>query len=367
MRTAADDCIPEVQKERSMIERSAARRSDQTPDELGREDALARLNAVDLPVALPFKPDQWPIAGAMLQFPGMTGRGVSVRAAGPERWRSDLSLVAVEGFRAVEIPSAWLPFGEMSAAELDELKAVLREVNLDLCATAIVRRSFVDRSDGVANLAATHRAIDATAALGAPLICLSLHGPLRPEQRKIAWFWTVAGETSADAHVAWDVAVARSRELADHAREVGVEVSFELYEGTYLGTADGALRFLADIDRDNVGLNPDLGNLIRMQQPIEPWESMAVKTLPFANYWHVKNYARAENPDAGIYLTSPTSLAAGLIDYRRAIAFAIAHGFRGPFLCENYGGDGLSVSAENMRYLARLLGHIGRPEPAARR
>jgi len=111
------------------------------------------------------------------------------------------------------------------------------------------------------------------------------------------------------------------RELADHAREVGVEVSFELYEGTYLGTADSALRFLADIDRDNVGLNPDLGNLIRMQQPIEPWESMAVKTLPFANYWHVKNYARAENPNAGIYLTSPTSLAAGLIDYRRAIAF----------------------------------------------
>jgi hypothetical protein len=81
----------------------------------------------------------------------------------------------------------------------------------------------------------------------------------------------------------------------------------------------------------------------------------------------VKNYARAENPDAGIYLTSPASLAAGLIDYRRAIAFAIAHGFCGAFLCENYGGDGLSVSADNMRYLSRLLVHIGRPQMEGRR
>jgi sugar phosphate isomerase/epimerase len=367
MRAAADDFSLKVRNERAMIARSQARRPDEAPVEAGREEALARLNAVDLPVALPFKPEEWPIAGAMLQFPGVTGRGASVRAAGPERWRSDLSLVAAEGFRAVELPSAWLPFGEMSAPELDDLKAVLREVNLDLCATAIVRRSFVDRGEGLANLAATHRAIEATAALGSPLICLSLHGPLRPEQRRVAWFWTVTGETSAEAHVAWDEAVARSRELADHARDVGVQVSFELYEGTYLGTADSAIRFLAEIDRDNVGLNPDLGNLIRVQQPIEPWESMAVKTLPFANYWHVKNYARAEDPNAGIYLTSPASLAAGLIDYRRAIAFAVASGFRGPFLCENYGGDGLSVSAENMRYLSRLLGHIGLRETEGRR
>jgi sugar phosphate isomerase/epimerase len=260
-----------------------------------------------------------------------------------------------------------LPIGEMTPAELDELKAVLREVKLDVCATGVVRQSFVDKSDGLASLAATHRAIDATAALGAPLICLGLHGPLCPEQRVVGWFWTVPGETSAEAHVEWRVAVERCRDLADHARQVGVLVSLELYDGGYLGTPDGAVRFLADIDRDNVGLNPDLGNLIRMQQPIEAWESMAVKTLPFANYWHVKNYARAENPNAGIYLTSPATLAVGLIDYRRAIAFAVANGFRGAFLCENYGGDGLSVSAENKRYLTTLLRHIGRSESEAPR
>lgn len=103
-----------------------------------------------------------------------------------------------------------------------------------------------------------------------------------------------------------------------------------------------------------------------MQQPIDSWEAMAVKTLPHANYWHVKNYARAEDPNAGLDLTTPATLAAGLIDYRRAIAFAIAHGFKGAFLCEHYGGDGLSVSADNRRYLLRLLGHIGRREAEGR-
>jgi hypothetical protein len=104
------------------------------------------------------------------------------------------------------------------------------------------------------------------------------------------------------------------------------------------------------------------GNFIRLQQPIEPWESMAIRNLPFANCSHVKNCARAENPNAGIYLTSPATLATGLIDCRRAIAFAIALGFRGALLSENYGGDGLSVPAENKRYLTCLLGHIGRPD-----
>ena len=326
---------------------------------LRREALLARLDAVDLPIDLPFAPEAWPIAGAMLQFPGVTGAGISVRAAGPARWRSDLKLLAAEGFQFVEIPSSWLPFEEMSAPELDELRALLRDVGLDACATGVVRKSVVDRKDGLENLAATHRAIDATAALGAPLICLGLHGPLLPEQRAINWFWTIPGET-VQSHVEWSTAVERCRELADHAARVGVEISLELYEANYLGTADGALRFLADIDRDNVGLNPDLGNLVRAQGPIEAWEAMAVKTLPHANYWHVKNYARAEDPKAGIYLTSPAPLASGYVDYRRAVAFAIASGFRGAFLCENYGGDGLAVSAENRRYLISLLRRISR-------
>jgi hypothetical protein len=50
---------------------------------LSREAALARLNPVDLPIDLAFAQPGRPIAGGMLQFPRVTGAGVSVRA-GPE-------------------------------------------------------------------------------------------------------------------------------------------------------------------------------------------------------------------------------------------------------------------------------------------
>lgn len=330
----------------------------QIEGDIGRVEAAAILSAVDLPLALPHPPQEWPIGAAMLQFPSVTADGLSIREAGPDRWRSDLSAIAREGFTSVEIPSAWLPIGEMRADEHAALEAVLRETGLGICATSVVRRSIIDPHHAAENMVATHSAIDAAAAVGSPLVCLGLHQPLTPEQTAIPWFWTVPGLRTPDDPAVRRLAAARYRELADHAASVGVAISLELYEGTYLGSADSAVAFLEEIAHPNVGLNPDLGNLIRAPEKIEPWEAMAIKTLPYANFWHVKNYARAELPSAGVYMATPSPMVSGLIDYRKAIAFAIANGFRGAFLCENYGGDGLSVTAESRRYLIRLLATI---------
>ncbi|WP_210254818.1 sugar phosphate isomerase/epimerase [Methylocapsa sp. S129] len=330
-----------------------------------RTAAAAILSAVDMPLSLPYQPQDWPIGAAMLQFPGVTADGTPMRQAGPDRWLRDLGTIAAEGFKSVEVPSAWLPIGDMTANEHDALKAVLRETRLNICATSVVRRSIIDPQEAADNLAATHRAIDAAVAVGSPLVCLGLHEPLTQEQMAVTWFWTVPGARTPDSRDVWKLAASRYRELADHAAQVGVAISLELYEGTYLGAADSAVAFLEEIGRPNVGLNPDLGNLVRAPEEIEPWEAMAVKTLPHANYWHVKNYSRVENPSAGLYMTSPSPMVSGLIDYRKLVAFAIANGFRGAFLCENYGGDGLSVSAENRRYLLHLLSTMSDRRPAA--
>jgi sugar phosphate isomerase/epimerase len=327
--------------------------------DIGRVKAADILSAVDLPLRLPHASRNWPIGCAMLQFPSETAKGISVRDAGPERWLLDLSTVAREGFKSVEIPSAWLPIGEMTALEHEKLKTVLCETDLSICATSVVRRSIIDPDHAEENMAATHRAIDAAAAVGSPLVCLGLHLPLTADQTAIPWFWTVPGLRTPDDRAVRSLAAARYRELGAHGASVGVAISLELYEGTYLGAADSAVAFLEEVSHPNVGLNPDIGNLIRAPEKIEPWESMAIKTLRHANYWHVKNYARAELPAANLYMATPSPMASGLIDYRKAVAFAIANGFRGAFLCENYGGDGLSVSAENRRYLIRLLELIG--------
>jgi sugar phosphate isomerase/epimerase len=323
--------------------------------QIDRQHARDLLDQTRISGELPYAADEWPIAAAMLQFPSIQPDGRSTREAGPEAWRAAFGEIAAYGFRAAEIPSAWLPLGDMSPQELEALRAVLRETGIRPVATSVVRKNIIDPQHGDANLAATHRAIDAAATIGSPHVSLGMHEDLTVEQIDSTWFWTVPGNRNPEDPETRALAVRRLQELADHAAQVGVDLSLETYEGTYLGSADGAVEFITDIDRDNVGVNPDLGNLIRAQEPIEAWEAMTVKLLPYANYWHVKNYSRAENPVTGSYFSVPSSLAGGLINYRKAVRYAIAHGFRGAFLCENYGGDGLAVTAEHQRYLRELL------------
>jgi sugar phosphate isomerase/epimerase len=320
-----------------------------------RERAIEVLERAVLPAELPYARDRWPIAAAMLQFPPYAPDGRSVADAGPEFWHAALAEITGLGFDAVEVPSAWLPTYDLAPGRLSEFRAVLDALSLNLVATTVVRQSIIDPRHGPEHLATTHRALDAAAALRAPLVCLGLHEPLLPEQARATWFWTRPGPTNPDDRATWDLAVARYRELADHARELGVLISLEMYEGTYLDSADSAVRFLADIDRPNVGLNPDIGNLVRQQRAVEPWESIAVKTLPHANYWHVKNYLRLEAPDSGTVLTSPAPMASGIINYRKAVRYALSVGFRGAFVTEHYGGDGLAAGAMNRDYLRSLL------------
>lgn len=307
-------------------------------------------------MSLPYTPESWPIAAALLQFPGRAPDGTSVQDQSADEWAATLQEVADAGFTEVDLTDGWLRPGDLSASRLEELAGVLRSVRLTAPAISAIRRSVIDPVDGDANLAYSHRTIDAAAALGIPLVSVGLHRPLTPEQQAVLWFWTVPGPKDPEGDRAtWDKAVARLRELAEHGARVGVQLSLEMYEDTYLGTADSAVALLTDIAHDNIGLNPDLGNLIRMQRPIESWESMVAKTLPHANYWHVKNYYRAEDPASGQVFTTPAPMESGFMNYRKAVRFAIDNGFNGAFCVEHYGGDGLSVSAANREYLRRIL------------
>jgi sugar phosphate isomerase/epimerase len=119
------------------------------------------------------------------------------------------------------------------------------------------------------------------------------------------------------------------------------------------------VRFVTEVDLPNVGINADIGNLIRLHCPVEHWLAMMEKIAPYAKYWHVKNYIRMEDGTTGAIMTHPTSLELGWVNYRTAIRLALAHGFRSAFVVEHYGGDGLSVCATNRDYLRRIL-----PRPA---
>ena len=300
-------------------------------------------------VHAPTSPSQsWPIAAAMLPFPAS-------QEAPAEVWHDQFAEVAFEGFTEVDLTDSWLKVGNLEASRLTELADVLRQTGLRPEAVSAIRCSVIDPDAGEANLAYSHRTIDAAAQLGCSVVSVGLHRPLAPKQRDVLWFWTVDGPKDDDSAETWQLAVHRLRELGEHAHDAGVLLSLEMYEDTLLGSAESAVRLVQDINHSAVGLNPDLGNLFRLHRDIESFQTAVEACLPLSNYWHVKNYYRDTEPTTGAVVSLPAPMYSGSMNYRTAVKTAVAVGYTGPFCVEHYGGDGLSVMAENRTYLRKLL------------
>ncbi|TFB65748.1 sugar phosphate isomerase/epimerase [Cryobacterium sp. Hz9] len=296
--------------------------------------------------------ETWPITAALLQFPGTDANGRTAQTADASVWAGVFQEVKEAGFANVDLFDSWVRPGDLTSERLDELKLTATDVGVGAPSISAIRRSVIDEAHWEDNLAYSHRTLDAAAQLGCEVVSFGLHQALTTEQQNQLWFWTVEGhhDPVGDAET-WGKAVSRLRELGRHAEELGLLMSLELYEDTYLGTGDSAVQLVQDIGLTNVGLNPDLGNLVRLHRPIEAVHEMIAKTVPYANYWHVKNYSRDENLARGQFVAVPAPLESGLINYREAFRTALSFGFQGIICTEHYGGDGLSVSATNQDYL----------------
>lgn len=303
----------------------------------------------------PLNRDNWPIAAAMINFPAMLPNGTFVQDQTADEWSQALQQVAAAGFTEVDPTDSWLRVADLSKSRLREFQGLVRSLGMTVPAISTARRSVIDPVRGDEYLAYCHRVIDTAAEIGATAVCFGLFGPLTDAQKEQLWFWTAQGVKNPDTPETYQNAVERIRDLGKHAASVGIEVSLEMYEDTYIGTADGAVRLVQDVDIPAVGINPDIGNLIRLHRPVEHWQSIIEKVAPYAKYWHVKNYIRIEDPDNNLFLSHPTSLELGLINYRTAIKRFLDAGFKSAFLCEHYGGDGLSVCSRNRDYLRTLL------------
>jgi len=301
----------------------------------------------------------WPIAVCMHGFSPVDKAGTPLHDAAPEVWDRMFAEVARLGFTAIELADSHIRPADLTPARREELLSISGSYGVTPISVHVQRQSVIQPGRGEENLAYAHRTIDAAAELGLQVFSTGLHQPFSDAQRKALWFWTAPGPVDPDDADTRALAVKRLRELGEHAASVGLPMSLEMYEDTYLGTADSAVRLIEEIGLDNVGLNPDIANLIRLHRPIEDWREMHEKTLPYANYWHVKNYTRDEALDGSWFTSVPTTMEQGLINYRAMVALAIDVGFRGPFLMEQYGGDSLGVCATNRTYLQTLL-----PQPA---
>jgi len=306
----------------------------------------------------PYTAENWPIAAAMLPFGSVDSHGGPIHDAEPEEWAKHLNLVARSGFSEVDPTDTWVRVGDLTPERLTEFQSVLKDAGLTIPAISTSRRSVVDPEHGKEYLEYSHRLLDVAATLGVPMVSFGFFQALKPAQQKALWFWLAEGWHDDESPEARSRAASLIRELAEHAQSNGQQITLEMYEDTYVGTADGAVQFLEEVGHEACGLNPDIGNFVRLHRPLEPVQDMLDKLLPYANYWHVKNYLRDEDPETGQVMTFPVPMEFGLINYRAAITQAVGLGFRGAFLCEHYGSDAITVIGKNRAYVRDILATV---------
>jgi len=301
------------------------------------------------------------MSGTLLTIAGSTlvlavrAREKPAMELSPHEWASELGELRAAGFEAIDLVDSWLTPGAMSESSLRELRAVLDDSGLELAGVSVIRRSMTDPVVGEANLEFTLRSVDASASLGAPIVGIGFHNPLTAQQKE--WpFWVVPGYQDARDDETWNIAAKRVGLVAERAAQHGLKVTLELHEGTLLDSPTGAIRIIEQSGASNVGINPDLGNLVRIPARLPAgWLQLIKESLPYMNYWHLKNYMRIEAPEVGVALSYPTDLEFGMIDYRAALRLALAHGYHGPLCIEHYEGDALWAIEKGRRYLEEVM------------
>lgn len=109
--------------------------------------------------------------------------------------------------------------------------------------------------------------------------------------------------------------------LADLAAGLGVTISIEVHQHSLVDNSWSARLLVELVNRPNLGINPDLGNVLwTYDVPEESSEASIVTLAPLAKYWHCKNLHRVYLPhdDRSVFIRVP--LPDGDIDYRFAIA-----------------------------------------------
>ena len=149
----------------------------------------------------------------------------------------------------------------------------------------------------------------------------------------------------------------RLRTAGRIAADLGVKISIEVHQGSIADNSWATLHLLDLVGLDNVGANPDLGNIYwQYAEPEESSESAIVALAPRAVYWHCKNLQRLYIPELHRSFFHRVPLPDGEIDYRFAISAMLEAGYEGYLAIEGaQKGDQLTQDRRSLDYVCGLL------------
>jgi sugar phosphate isomerase/epimerase len=207
-----------------------------------------------------------------------------------------------------------------------------------------------------------HRMIDTAQTVGADIVNGALSAPTRyPGKPGSGSGWYKSQDSSRDAMIYdYERLGQELQEASDVAGDKGVTISVEVHQNSLVDNSWSAHLINDLVDRDNFGINPDLGNVYwTYDKPEETTDAHIKSVAPISVYWHCKNLFRVNHPEneRSVFLRVPIS--DGEIDYRYAITAMSEAGYNGYMAIEGaVTGDQWLADGKSVEYAKSVLSDI---------
>ncbi len=264
------------------------------------------------------------------------------------------------GFEGTEVSVAHLRLFEMDD---EELAALREELTMEGLVTAALNPggfNFVTE-DADENLAKMLRAVEMAQVLGTTIINTTLPGPRSfgnapelPERWGIGGRVSIGGSRLAIGYEL-EMTAEYLRQVADLAAEANITIALELHQNCYVDSSASALEMLKLVERENVRVNPDMGNVQwSYATPKERFEDAITALAPVAAYVHVKNMRRVYVPDLDRSAFIRATVEEGDIDWRFCLQTLAGLGYDGWLTFEGDTEDGW----DHRRAMERNIGYV---------
>jgi len=212
------------------------------------------------------------------------------------------------GYEGIELHDCHFPAGidPERVMELSRLSKGLK-IKLVNLATFVGGFSTLSESNCEGEFRKFEKYLDYANALGVPNIRLD---PGRPEPEKAT-------------EEAWERASSWIAKAADLARPHDVSIVLEMHEGGLIATVDSTLKLLSMIDRKNVVVNYDVGNMFHV--PTDYGVGVLRKIEDYVKFVHVRDEKGRGKDGEWIY----TLFGDGILDYRPIFRRLKGIGFNG--------------------------------------
>ncbi len=141
--------------------------------------------------------------------------------------------------------------------------------------------------------------------------------------------WPRSQDSSKDAEMwVYDELASVFQRVCDSASEI--DVTIEVHQNSPVDNSWSAVRVHEMIDRENFGINPDMGNVVwNYDVPEEDYDAAIDAMAPISKYWHCKNLHRVYHPENQRSVFVRVPLQDGEVDYRYAISAMADAGYSG--------------------------------------